>query len=141
MKSIAEKYIQRILDEIFLHEGLDNPIQVSELMQLVPLTDREIRKVVRYLINERLEPIGSKSSSPAGFFKIADINDFIEALSNLNPRSKKIEDRALNLAKACRNNGIDIPEVHISKYKNNSKIIVHIHNSVVFIGNEKDVIK
>lgn len=141
MKSIAEKYIQRILDEIFLHEGLDNPIQVSELMQLVPLTDREIRKVVSYLINERLEPIGSKSSLPAGFFKITDINDFIEALSNLNPRSKKIEDRALNLAKACRNNGIDIPEVHISKYKNNSKIIVHIHNSVVFIGNEKDVIK
>lgn len=141
MKSIAEKYIQRILNEIFLHEGLNDPIQVSELMQLVPLTDREIRKVVRYLINEKLEPIGSKSSLPAGFFKITDINDFIEALSNLNPRSKKIEDRALNLAKACRNNGIDIPEVHISKYKNNSRIIVHIHNSVVFIGNDKDVVK
>jgi hypothetical protein len=140
MKSITEKYIQKILEAILLHEGINNPIQVSELMEIVPLTDREIRKVIQYLVNERLEPIGSKSSLPAGFFKVTDINDFIEALSNLNPRSKKIEDRALNLVKACRNNGIDIPEVHISKYKNNSKIIVHIHNSVVFIGNEKDVV-
>ncbi|MCB9789962.1 hypothetical protein H6762_03185 [Candidatus Nomurabacteria bacterium] len=141
MKNITEKYIQQILEEILLHEGIDNPIQVSELMEIVPLTDREVRKVIQYLVNERLQPIGSKSSLPAGFFKITDIDDFIEALSNLNPRSKKIEDRALNLAKACRNNGIDIPEVHISKYKNNSKISVHIHNSVVFIGNEKDVVK
>ena len=141
MKTIAEKYIQRILDEIFLHEGLENPIQVSELMQIVPLTNREIRKVVQYLINERFEPIGSKSSLPAGFFIITDINDYIEAVSNLNPRSIKIEARALNLAKACRKKGIEIPEVHISKYKKSSKIIVHIHNSVVFIGNEKDVIR
>lgn len=141
MKNITEKYIQKILEEILEHEGLENPIQVSELMEIVPLTDREIRKVIQYLVNERLEPIGSKSSLPAGFFKITDIDDFIEALSNLNPRFKKIEDRAINLAKACRNNGIDIPEVHISKYKNNSKITVYIHNSVVFIGNEKDVIK
>ena len=53
MKTVADKYIQRILEEIFLHEGLENPIQVSELMEIVPLTGREIRNVVRYLINER----------------------------------------------------------------------------------------
>lgn len=140
MRSIANKYITRILVEILQHEGQDDPISVSELMELVPLTDRQIRKVVRYLINERLEAIGSKSSLPAGFFKVMSIDDYIEAISNLNPRSKKIEERALNLAKACNRNGIEIPEIHISNHKNSSKITVHIHNSVVFLGNEKEII-
>jgi len=141
MESIADKYISRILIEILQHEGQDNPVGVSALMELVPLTDRQVRKVVRYLINERLEPIGSKSSLPAGFFKVTSVDDFIEAVSNLNPRSKKIEERALNLAKACNRSGVEIPEIHISNYKNSSKITVHIHNSVVFLGNEKEIIK
>lgn len=133
MKSIAEKYINKIIDKIMSHYGSSDPIQVSELMSLVPLTDREIRKVVSYLVTEKLYPIGSKSSHPAGFYRITDFDDFVDALSNLNPRSKKIEKRALKLAQACRNSGIEIPELTVSKYKSHSTISIEIKNSVVFI--------
>lgn len=141
MNGISEKYITKILNMILDHEGQENPVSVSTLMETVPLSDRQIRKIVRYLINEELQPLGSKSSLPAGYFRVMNIDDYIEAISNLNPRSKKIEERALNLAKACNQDGIEIPDIHISNYKNNSKITVHIHNSVVFLGNEKEIIK
>ena len=141
MKGIAEKYIQKIINEVMNHRGSQDPIMVSELAQIVPLTDREIRRVISFLVNKEFYPFGSKSSIPAGFFRIMDINDFLEAISNLDPRSKKIKDRALNLAKACRKNKIDIPEIHVSRFQDKSKIIVHINNSVVFIGNEKQIIK
>lgn len=140
MKGIANKHIQQIIEEIMRHKGSENPVMVSELSRIVPLTDREVRKVVSYLVNSRQYPFGSRSKLPAGFFRIMDINDFLEAVSNLDPRSKKIKERALNLAKACRQHEIDIPEIHVSRYQNKSKITVHINNSVVFIGNEKQIL-
>jgi len=141
MKNIAKKYITRVVKEILSHQGYENPVSVSELMALVPLTDREIRRLVSHLVVEELYPIGSKSSKPAGFFKITDMNDFIEAIANLDPRSKKIEKRALRLAKACKKYGLEIPEIKISKYKNSTHLSIQIKNSIVFIGNEKKYIE
>lgn len=141
MKNIAEKYITKLIEEILSHEGSENPISVSELMTIVPLTDREIRRLVSYLVVEELYPIGSKSSKPAGFFRIVDIGDFIEAIANLDPRSKKIEKRALRLAKACRKYGLEIPEVNIAKYKNSTHLSIQITNSVVFIENGKKYVE
>lgn len=141
MKGIAEKYIQRIINEVMKHKGSHDPIQVSELSKIVPLTDREIRRTISYLVNKEFYPFGSRSSLPAGFFRIMNIDDFLDAVSNLDPRSKKIKERALNLVEACRKNKIEIPEIHVFRYQDKSKIIVHINNSVVFIGNEKQFIK
>ena len=136
MKNIAEKYIQKIIETIENHKGASCPIQVSDLMKVVPLTDRQIRKVIRYVINERKYPIGSKSSPPAGYFLITCANDFVEAVSNLNPRSEKINQRASNLAEACRLNNIEIPDVKIDKEKLSSHIKVEINNSIVFINDD-----
>lgn len=136
MKNIAEKYIQTIIAIIENHKGADSPIQVSELMEVVPLTDRQIRKVIRYIVNERKFPIGSKSSPPAGYFLITSADDFIEAISNLNPRSKKIDQRAKNLAEACKLNDIKIPDIKVNKEKLSSHIRVEINNSIVFINDD-----
>jgi hypothetical protein len=141
MEKVESTYLKRIINEVMRHKGSQDPVQVSELSKLVPLTDREIRRAVSYLVNKEFYPFGSRSKLPAGFFRIMDVDDFLEAVSNLDPRSRKIKERALNLAKACRQNNIDIPEIHVSKYQDKSKIIVHINNSVVFIGNEKQIIK
>ena len=141
MKNIAEKYITRLIKEILSHEGSENPISVSELMAIVPLTSREIRRLVSYLVVEELYPIGSKSSKPVGFFRVVDIDDFIEAVANLDPRSKKIEKRALRLAKACKKYGLEIPEINISKYKNSMHLSIQIKNSVVFIENGKKYVE
>jgi len=141
MKGYSPDYIQSILNAILSHEGSENPIRVSELSRLVPLESRDIRRIVSYLVNELFYPIGSKSDKPAGFFIVKDLDDFLNAISNLDPRSKKIKDRAKNLIEACRKANIHIPEVHIKKYQDKSKIVVHINNSVVFIGNDKQIIK
>lgn len=141
MKGLSEKYIQKILNAIFLHEGAENPIRVSDLENIVPLKSRDIRRIVSYLVNELHYPIGSRSDNPAGFFIVKDLDDFLDAISNLDPRSKKIKERANNLIHACRKANIDIPEVQIKKFQDRSKIIVNISNSVVFIGNEKQIYK
>jgi len=141
MKAYSPNFIQTILEAILKHEGSEDPIQVSELAQLVPLESRDIRRIVSYLVNEMLYPIGSRSDKPAGFFIVKDLDDFLDAISNLDPRSKKIKDRAKNLIQACRKANIHIPEVYIKKYQDRSKIVVHINNSVVFIGNDKQIVK
>ncbi|MBN1968683.1 MAG: hypothetical protein JW870_04900 [Candidatus Delongbacteria bacterium] len=136
--NIADKYINTILDEIMKHEGYSNPIQVSDLMSIVPLEDREIRSVVSYLVVEKYYPIGSTSSRPSGFFKIKNANDLIKAIKNLNPRSNKIDKRTISLIKACRKFNIPIPKITLTKEIDSSRLVIHIKESVVFIKNGKD---
>ena len=62
-----------ILKLINKHIGKSNPIKVEEIMKAIPLSDREIRRIVQYLINEGNNPIGSTRKGPYGFYMIADL--------------------------------------------------------------------
>lgn len=63
MNNIDEKQKLKILELIKKHLGKSNPIQVDELIKEVLLPDREVRKIVQYLINEDKYQIGSTTKA------------------------------------------------------------------------------
>lgn len=123
------KYSKTILKYIRQRLGRDNAIKVDELMKLIPLTDREVRRVVQYLVNEGNHPIGSTTQPPYGFFMIVSVEDYLEAVKNLLNRNSKIRERIDSLKTACELEGVKIPEVEINQSKNSP--VFNISNSVV----------
>lgn len=119
----------QILKAIRKHIGRSNPIQVEELLKIIPLSDREIRKVVQSLINEGNHPIGSTTKGPYGFYMIADFEDYLEAVKNLSSRKKKLVERVNKLRMSCLANGINVPEVKV--HQKDKEITFNISNSVV----------
>ena len=132
MKSMNEqerKYSNKILSVIKKHLGKENAIKVDDLMSIVPLNDREIRRVVQYLVNNKQYPIGSTTNSPYGFYIIVDIEDYLEAVKNLMNRKSKLVERIQSLREACIKSGISVPKIEVNKH--NGSQIVNISNSIV----------
>ena len=129
MKTIDEKQKLKILELIRKHVGKNNPIQVDEIMDGVLLPDREIRRVVQYLVNEGNHPIGSTTKGPYGFYMIASFEDYLEAVKNLMHRKEKLKERVENLREACKKHGLNVPQVEI--HKEDSNPVFNISNSVV----------
>jgi hypothetical protein len=123
------KYKKKVLKIIESHLGNTNPIQVREIMSLLPLTDREIRRVVQHLINEEQHPIGSTTKGPYGFYMIVTFEDFLEAIKNLTNRKKMLGERVEKLHSACKKNGLNFPKVY--KQLINGQIIQKKSNSIV----------
>jgi hypothetical protein len=123
------KYSKKVLKYIRQRLGRNNAIKVEDLMTLIPLNDREIRRVVQHLVNEGNHPIGSTTNSPYGFYMIVDVEDYLEAVRNLINRKTKLQERIESLRKACVNEGVSVPKVEISKSKGTQ--IFNISNSVV----------
>lgn len=120
---------KEILKLINKHIGKSNPIKVEEIMKAIPLSDREIRRIVQYLINEGNNPIGSTTRGPYGFYMIADFDDYLEAIRNLSSRKKKLVERVEQLRQSCLKHGVKVPRVEINEEKN--KTTFNISNSVV----------
>ena len=129
MKNIDKKIKLKILGLIKKHLGKDNPIQVEDLIEKVLISDREIRRIVQYLINEEKYPIGSTTKGPYGFFMIVDFEDYLEAVKNLTNRKEKLKERVNALREACIREGVQVPKVDF--YDNKSKTVFKISNSVV----------
>ncbi len=106
MTQIDEKQKQKILELIQEHLGKSNPIQVDEIIREILLPDREIRRIVQYLINEDKYPIGSTTKGPYGFFMIVSFEDYLEAVKNLTNRKEKLKERVNSLREACIRDGI-----------------------------------
>lgn len=123
------KYSKTILKHIRQRLGRNNAIKVEELMKLIPLTDREIRRVIQYLVNEGNHPIGSTTQPPYGFFMIVSIEDYLEAVKNLANRNSKIQERIKCLRIACEIEGVKVPDVEVHQVKDSP--IFNISNSVV----------
>lgn len=128
MPEIDERHKRKLLKIIRKHLGRTNPIQVDELAAYVPLTDREIRKVVQELVIDFGYPIGSTTKGPHGFYFIIDEGDLEEALRNLLHRKVKIEKRIDSL-KSNFGDHTQLPNIKISKSK--FKTIINISNSIV----------
>ena len=129
MNEKEKKYQNKILKLIKKHISKTNPIQVDQLMESIPLNDREIRRVVQYLVNEGNYPIGSTTKGPYGFYMIASFEDYLEAVKNLMHRKEKLKERVENLRKACKKHGLNVPQVEIHEGASNP--VFNISNSVV----------
>lgn len=129
MNKFEEKQKLEILEIIKKHLGKDNPIQVEDLVEKVLVPDREIRRIVQYLINEEKYPIGSTTKGPYGFFMIVNFEDYLEAVKNLTNRKEKLKERVNALREACIREGVQVPKVDF--YDNKSKTVFKISNSVV----------
>ena len=129
MNEQEKKYSKKILEVIKRHLGKDNAIKVEDLMDIVPLNDREIRRVVQYLVNMKQYPIGSTTNSPYGFYMIVNIEDYLEAIKNLSNRKSKLIERIQSLREACLKNGISVPKIEVNA--NNGSQIINISNSIV----------
>jgi hypothetical protein len=123
------KYKEKVLESIQAHLGKANAIKVDELMKTIPLKDREIRRVVQYLVNEERHAIGSTTNPPYGFYMIITIDDYLEAVKNLFSRKTKIKERIESLRDACKQTGLDTPEIEIQTDGNTQ--IFNITNSIV----------
>jgi len=122
---IDEQYKKLIKDTIMSREGRLSAVKISDLMDTIDLSHREIRRVVQYLVNEDKEAIGSTVSHPYGFYKIVSLEDYFHAVKNLFARKEKIMERIKNLEEACRLSGLDIPktDVKVHRTKNNESIV------------------
>lgn len=129
MNTIDDKQKSKILELIKKHVGKNNPVQVEEIMNGVLLPDREIRRIVQYLVNEGNYPIGSTTKGPYGFYMIASFEDYLEAVKNLMHRKEKLKERVESLRMACKKHGLNVPHVEIRE--GNSNPIFNISNSVV----------
>ncbi|MFH1543256.1 MAG: hypothetical protein ABIE03_01855 [Patescibacteria group bacterium] len=129
MNEQERRYQKQILKLIRKHIGKVDPIQVDQLMECVPLNDREIRRVVQYLVNEGNYPIGSTTKGPYGFYMIASFEDYLEAVKNLMHRKDKLRQRVESLREACNKHGLNVPKVEIRK--SNGNPVFNISNSVV----------
>lgn len=129
MNEQEKKYSKKILEVIKRHLGKENAIKVEDLMDIVPLNDREIRRVVQYLVNVKQYPIGSTTNSPYGFYMIINIEDYLEAVKNLSNRKSKLIERIQSLREACLKRGISVPRIEVNT--NDGSQIVNISNSIV----------
>ncbi|MCX8035028.1 MAG: hypothetical protein N3A71_01950 [Candidatus Dojkabacteria bacterium] len=129
MKEIDPVMESKILKLIKARIGKSNPIQVKDIMEFVALPDREIRRIVQHLINIKGYAIGSTTKDPHGFFMIVSLDDYLEAIKNLMGRKEKIHERIEALKKACRKNGLEVPEVKIHETQGQTNF--YIKNSIV----------
>jgi hypothetical protein len=131
---IDEQYKNMIRDIIMTRNGRSSAIKIDDLMKIIPLSHREIRRVVQYLVNEDKEAIGSTVSSPYGFYKIVSLEDYFHAVKNLFARKEKIMERIKNLEEACHLSGLDIPKTDVKVHKTKNHESIHINNSIVIFA-------
>ena len=70
---------------------------VAVLAEAVGVTPRNLQEIVRHLINEHGEPIGSATSSPTGYYYISDAREVEEVYQTLRHRALCILQRAAKL--------------------------------------------
>jgi glutamate formiminotransferase len=126
MPDIDDNHKRKILEVISKHVGKKKPVQVSDLMSFVPLSDREIRKVIQELILDFGEPIGSTTKGPHGFYFIADQDDLDETVNNLENRRDMIDKRIKALKKQ-----LEIPQINPQTTKQKCQTVINISNSII----------
>lgn len=79
-------------------------IKSSQLAEIVGLTDRRVRKIIKCLIENHGKPVGSRTGKPAGYWEITDPAERQEVYEAWRRRGISI------LARAARLKGITLEE-------------------------------
>jgi hypothetical protein len=85
---------ERVWSLIREHKGADNAISVAHICDLCNMNDRKVRMIVKALIEAHGKPIGSTTSSPAGYYVINDDAERKSVQASLYRRAVSILRRA-----------------------------------------------
>ena len=83
-----------------LKAGRDKAQAVAAVAQFVGVTPRRLQEIVRHLINEHGEPIGSATSRPTGYYFINDAKEIEDVCQALRHRAICILHRVAKLKKS-----------------------------------------
>lgn len=97
---MAEHIEYRILKALESHKGKDNPITAKALSKKAKAPEREVRRVISYLVTNHRLLIASSVHSPYGFYLIEDVDELKRCLSQYCSRLKNLRDRAQSLYKS-----------------------------------------
>lgn len=83
--------IEKVLAIIQQHHGSADPIRGIEVAVKAELTgrdpEREVQAIVKFLLEERSVPIGSKTSPPYGYYVIEDEKELRRNIEQLKRRA------------------------------------------------------
>lgn len=87
----------RVLALLREHRGRQAAIGKAELAQQTGLCERRVRQLIKHLIEEHREPIGSCSGPPAGYFWIDSPAELDLAMHELRTRIIEMAKRMAHL--------------------------------------------
>ena len=79
--SEARQLVRRVLDVIRVRKGRENAISMHEVAELTGSNARTVQAIVKFLVEERHVPIGTSTTRPFGYFRLAN-NDERRAVRN-----------------------------------------------------------
>ncbi|MCS6290380.1 MAG: hypothetical protein H8K10_15600 [Nitrospira sp.] len=82
-RSQQERKVMTLLTE---RQGRQAAIGKSELAKITGMPEREVRRVIKHLIEEHGEPIGSTSGEPHGYYLICTADEQAHAENELRHR-------------------------------------------------------
>lgn len=97
----------RIWTLIAERHGRANAISASDIARETGLPDREVRRVVKALIEHHGCPIASSPHPPAGYFIPAELPEIINALESLKGRALSILVRMSRLKRTTLRETVD----------------------------------
>jgi hypothetical protein len=62
--------IDRVLSLIRLHVGSSDPISLERIAELTGISTRSIQSIVKFVVEEEAEPIGTNTKEPFGYYVI-----------------------------------------------------------------------
>jgi len=89
-----------ILHALKRHKGRDNAITAKALARNVHLPEREVRRIISWLVTEQKCLIASSVHEPYGFYLIKSLYELKGCLGQYYSRITKLKDRATSLYKA-----------------------------------------
>jgi hypothetical protein len=84
----------KILKILYEHKGRSKPITVGKLVVLTGISEREVRQIVKNLLEIHHYPIASSVNPPYGYYLITDPKEAEQCLGQYYARAKEVLKRA-----------------------------------------------
>jgi hypothetical protein len=92
----------RILNILYEHKGRNKPITVGKIVVLTGISEREVRQIVKNLLEIHHYPIASSVNPPYGYYLITDPEEAEQCLGQYYARAKEVLKRANILNEVVR---------------------------------------
>jgi hypothetical protein len=92
----------RILNILYEHKGRSKPITVGKLVVLTGISEREVRQIVKNLLEIHHYPVASSVNPPYGYSLITDPKEAEQCLGQYYARAKEVLKRANILNEVVR---------------------------------------
>jgi len=92
----------KILNILYGHKGRNKPITVGKLVVLTGISEREVRQIVKNLLEIHHYPVASSVNPPYGYYLITDPEEAKQCLGQYYSRAKEVLKRANILNEVVR---------------------------------------